>query len=111
MKFKLPEKIEGPQSWYGQEIKSSKEWIYTLTNQDIKEIESALKLVKNTDVAAIKRNNFPLASLGSKLRIISDDVMRHGILIGCHHGLTNIEIKYMLKVIKKFLEKYKTKKN
>ncbi len=47
MKFKLPEKIEGPQSWYGQEIKSSKEWIYTLTNQDIKEIESALKLVKN----------------------------------------------------------------
>ena len=75
MKFKLPEKIEGPQNWYGQEIKSSKEWIYTLTNQDIKEIESALKLVKNTDVAAIKRNNFPLASLESKLRKISDDVM------------------------------------
>ena len=75
MKFKLPEKIEGPQSWYGQEIKSSKEWIYTLTNQDIKEIESALKLVKNTDVAAIKRNNFPLASLESKLGRISDDVM------------------------------------
>ena len=75
MKFKLPEKIEGPQNWYGQEIKSSKEWIYTLTNQDIKEIESALKLVKNTDVAAIKRNHFPLASLESKLRRISDDVM------------------------------------
>ena len=61
MKFKLPEKIEGPQNWYGQEIKSSKEWIYTLTTQDIKEIEGALKLDKNTDVAAIKRNNFPLA--------------------------------------------------
>ena len=41
--------------------------------------------------------------------IVSDDVMKHGILIGCHHGLTNIEIKYMLKVIKKFLEKYKLK--
>ena len=36
--------------------------------------------------------------------------MKNGILIGCHHGLTNIEIKYMLQVIKRFLEKYKTKK-
>ena len=42
--------------------------------------------------------------------IISDDVMKHGILIGCHHGLTNTEIRYMLKVIKKFIEKYKNKK-
>ena len=38
---------------------------------------------------------------------ISDDVMKHGILIGCHHGLTNQEIEYMLKVIKRFLSKYK----
>ena len=75
MKFNLPEKREGPQVWYGQEIKSSNEWIHTLTNQEIKEIESALKLAKNIDVAAIKRNNFPLTSLESKLRKISDDVI------------------------------------
>ena len=37
---------------------------------------------------------------------ISDDVMKHGILIGCHHGLTKSEISYMLKVIKNFLVKY-----
>jgi len=37
---------------------------------------------------------------------VSDDVMKHGILIGCHHGLTNPEITYMIKTIKKFLTKY-----
>ena len=37
---------------------------------------------------------------------VSDDVMKHGILIGCHHGLTNLEITYMIKTIKKFLTKY-----
>ena len=37
---------------------------------------------------------------------ISDDVMKHGILIGCHHGLKDSEISYMLNVIKSFLVKY-----
>ena len=40
---------------------------------------------------------------------VSDDVMKHGILIGCHHGLTNPEITYMIKTIKKFLKKYEYK--
>ena len=37
---------------------------------------------------------------------ISDDVMANGILIGCHNGLTNQEINYMLSVMKKFIEKF-----
>jgi CDP-6-deoxy-D-xylo-4-hexulose-3-dehydrase len=41
--------------------------------------------------------------------IISDDVMKNGILIGCHHGLTKSEISYMVQVIKNFLLKYKSK--
>ena len=27
----------------------------------------------------------------------SDNVMKNGILIGCHHGLTSKEINYMMK--------------
>ena len=67
MKFQLPKKIKGPQAWYGQKIGSSNEWIYSLSHQELKEIESALKLVKNRDITEITSNNFPLPLLGDKL--------------------------------------------
>ncbi len=38
---------------------------------------------------------------------ISDDVMKNGLLIGCHHGLTKIEINHIFSIFKKFLKKYK----
>ena len=39
--------------------------------------------------------------------INSDNVMKNGILIGCHHGLTNKDINYMLSKFDKFFSKYK----
>ena len=39
--------------------------------------------------------------------INSDNVMRNGILIGCHHGLTKKDINYMLSKFDKFFAKYK----
>ena len=76
MKFQLPKKIKGPQAWYGQKIGSSNEWIYSLSHQELKEIESALKLVKNRDITEITSKNFPLPLLGDKLHKICDEVMR-----------------------------------
>ena len=76
MKFQLPKKIKGPQAWYGQKIGSSNEWIYSLSHQELKEIESALKLVKNRDITEITSNNFPLPLLEDKLHKICDEVMR-----------------------------------
>ena len=38
---------------------------------------------------------------------INDDVMKNGLLIGCHHGLTKIEINHIFSIFKKFLKKYK----
>ncbi len=35
----------------------------------------------------------------------SDNVMKNGILIGCHHGLKLIELKYMTKMFDKFFKK------
>ena len=40
-----------------------------------------------------------------KCDVVSDFVMRNGLLLGCHHGLTNLEINYMCNIIKKFLDK------
>ena len=38
---------------------------------------------------------------------ISNDVMKNGILIGCHHGLKSAELKYMCKAFADFFKKYK----
>ncbi len=39
--------------------------------------------------------------------INSDNVMKNGILIGCHHGLNNKDIRYMLSKFDQFFIKYK----
>ena len=36
----------------------------------------------------------------------SNNIMKNGILIGCHQGLSGAEISYMFKNIKLFLSKY-----
>ena len=42
-----------------------------------------------------------------KSNIVSDDVMKNGILIGCHHGLKLKELKYMCNIITKYLQNFK----
>ena len=36
----------------------------------------------------------------------SDNVMRNGILIGCHHGLTKKELNYMTQKFKEFIKRF-----
>ena len=43
----------------------------------------------------------------NKSHIISDDVMRNGILIGCHHGLGKKDLNRMTNIFKKLLDKNK----
>ena len=38
---------------------------------------------------------------------VSDEVMKNGILIGCHHGLKLSELKYMCKYFKKYFDQLK----
>ena len=40
--------------------------------------------------------------------VISDDVMKNGILIGCHHGLKTKELKYMCNTFAKYLKTIKS---
>ena len=42
-----------------------------------------------------------------KSHIVSDDVMKNGILIGCHHGLKLNELKYMCLMFKKYFNNVK----
>ena len=42
--------------------------------------------------------------------IQSNKIMQNGILIGCHHGMTNRDIDFIVKKIKLFIN-LKTKRN
>ena len=35
---------------------------------------------------------------------IADDVMKNGILLGCHQGMTNVDLEYICKTFKKFIK-------
>ena len=37
--------------------------------------------------------------------IISNDVMRNGMLLGCHQGMTKKDLLYICKIFKKFIKK------
>ena len=36
----------------------------------------------------------------------SNDIMKNGILIGCHHGLNNNDLNFLIKNLEKFINKY-----
>ena len=42
-----------------------------------------------------------------KSSLVSDDVMKNGILIGCHHGLKINELKYICNTFKKYFDSVK----
>ena len=66
----LPKKLTGAQAWYGPDMLSSKTWIYSLSDQDINEINLALKTTENLDIADITKEDFQLPNLSQKLREI-----------------------------------------
>ena len=41
-----------------------------------------------------------------KCSVNSDNIMKNGILIGCHQGLSSNDLDYMTRVFKKFLNNY-----
>ncbi len=56
-------------NWKGPELASSSDWIYTLSEKDIAELETALCQVKSRglEIPAIKKQDFPLPSFSKIL--------------------------------------------
>ena len=44
-----------------------------------------------------------------KCNLVADDVMKNGILIGCHHGLKNEELKFICSTFEEYLSKKNSK--
>ncbi len=74
----IPRPIEGPAAWIGADMrKREAEWSYRLSPSDIAEIETALKLVqaRGLDIAEIRREDFPLPTLGPVLDQLRAEVL------------------------------------
>jgi hypothetical protein len=70
--------IEGPSAWVGADMRGREaEWSYRLSPAEIAEIEAALKsvLARGLDVAAIRREDFPLPTLGPVLDRLRAEVL------------------------------------
>ena len=70
--------VEGPSAWIGAELARNPDaWTYRLCPAEIAEIETATADVRaqNLDIAAIRRTDFPLPTLGPALDRLREEVI------------------------------------
>lgn len=67
--------IAGPLAWRGADMRTHDEWIVTLSELELAELESALRSVGATDIAAIGRDDFALPTLGPKLQLMQREIL------------------------------------
>ena len=80
MPFDLPPEQTGPAAWYGPEMTKRDEWLMPLSPAEIAEVESAAKALasREADIAAITSHDFPLPTLGPKLKARTRDEVLNG---------------------------------
>lgn len=85
----LPPHQTGPTAWYGPDMaKRTDEWIYTLSPEDITELEAAAEplVATQADIGSLTTADFPLPSLGPRLLKLRQQLIR-GIGFGLWRGL------------------------
>jgi Taurine catabolism dioxygenase TauD, TfdA family len=73
----LPPEIHGASAWYGPEMLTRRDWIEHLSETEIAEVERATKPLSEArvEITAIRRDDFPLPTLGPRIRRILDDTL------------------------------------
>ena len=77
----FPPEIGDASAWYGPDLKRSTDWIARLSEADIQEVESATKELagqlerSSIDLTSINTEDFPLPTLGPRLRRLTDEVI------------------------------------
>ena len=69
--------INGPQAWSGPDQAKRTDWIHTLNEAEIGEVQAALERVRSKEILGIGRDDFPLPTLGPRLTGICREVL-HG---------------------------------
>jgi hypothetical protein len=70
MTFELPPQQTSAAAWYGPEMVKRTDWQMPLSPSEIAEVESAAKVLaaREADIAAVTAKDFPLPTLGAKLK-------------------------------------------
>ncbi|KAF4485695.1 hypothetical protein FAGAP_11453 [Fusarium agapanthi] len=71
-----PKFLDEPMAWVGPQFTDESEFIHTLSESDLQEVDNALLVFKalGLDGDCVSRDNFPLPTLGPKLDRIRQDV-------------------------------------
>ena len=66
--------IDAAVAWYGADLATRDDWRYTLTPEDVAELQTALEGVKGRDWRDVTRADFQLPRLGERLEEIAKDI-------------------------------------
>jgi len=69
--------IEGPAAWRRADMEADTSWRYHLTDDDIRELDEAMRstMAQGLAIIEIDRSNFPLPTLGGRLRQLREDIL------------------------------------
>lgn len=69
--------IDGPAAWRRIDMENDTSWRYSLTNAEIGELDDAMRSTKvqGLEIIEINSSNFPLHTLGDRLRQLRGDVL------------------------------------
>ena len=78
--FELPPEQTGPAAWYGPDMVKRSEWLMRLSPAEIAEVEAAAKplAAREADIAAISAADFPLPTLGPKIKARTREEVLNG---------------------------------
>ena len=73
----IPHPIQGRSAWRGPDLAARGDWIEQLSAAEIAEIDAVSARLANAavDIASIRRQDFPLPTVGPRLRRILEDVL------------------------------------
>ena len=80
MSFELPPQQTGAAAWYGPDVTKRDDWMMPLGAAEVTEIEDATRalVARNADIAAITAREFPLPTLGPRLKARVDGEVLNG---------------------------------
>jgi hypothetical protein len=75
--FELPAEVAGPSAWYGPQMATRTDWVHTLGDEEIAEIEAALRGLGESgfEPTTLRRECFPLPLLSQRLGRILAEVL------------------------------------
>lgn len=80
MPLDLPPEQTGAAAWYGPEIAKRDDWMMPLSTAEVAEVEAATRglVERDADIAVLKPQDFPLPTLGARLRSRVDEEVLNG---------------------------------